>query len=50
MYRGGNVPAHLLAQWAAFVNWVGLVPMSKVPLLVSEAMERWFQALPSFVL
>nr|XP_023927580.1 uncharacterized protein LOC112038979 [Quercus suber] len=40
VYREGNVPAHLLAQWAAFVNWVGPVPISKVPLLVTRAVER----------
>ena len=40
VYREGNVPTHLLAQWTAFVNWVGPIPISKVPLLVSEAMEE----------
>ena len=40
MYREDNVPAHLLAKWAAFVNWVEPIPISKVPLLVSEVVER----------
>ena len=40
VYREGNVPTHLLAQWAAFVNWVRPVSISKVPLLVSEVVER----------
>ena len=40
VYREGNVPTHLLAQWAAFVNWVRPVFISKVPLLVSEVVER----------
>ena len=29
-----------LAQWAAFVNWVGLVPISSVSLLVVQVVER----------
>ena len=40
VYREGSVPVHLLAQWTAFVNWVGSVSISKVPLLVSEVVER----------
>ena len=39
VYREGSVPVHLLAQWTAFVNWVGSVSISKVPFLVSEDVE-----------
>ena len=38
--REGNVPAHLLAQWAAFVSWSGLVPISILPLSVMKALDR----------
>ena len=40
MYKEGNAPAHLLAQWAAFVNLVWPVPIPSVPLLVVRAVER----------
>ena len=36
----GNVSAHLLAQWAAFVNWSGPVPISNLPSHVSQAFVR----------
>ena len=39
VYREGNIPSYLLAQWATFVNWVGSIPISKVPFLVSEDVE-----------
>ena len=40
MYKEGNAPAHLLAQWVAFVNLVWPVPIPSIPLLVARAVER----------
>ena len=39
LYGEGNIPTYLLAQWATFVNWVGSIPISKIPFLVSEDVE-----------
>ena len=36
--RKANVSAHLLAQWAALVNWSGPVPISNLPSHVSQAL------------
>ena len=40
VHRKGNVSAHLLAQWAALVNWLGPVPISFLPSHVSQAVVR----------
>ena len=38
--REGNSLAHLIAQWAAFVNWFGHVPISNLLASVVQAMIR----------
>ena len=38
--REGNEAAHLLAGWAALLNWNGLVPISNLLPLISQAMDR----------
>ena len=40
MYKEGNAPAHLLAQWAAFVNLAWPAPIPSIPLLVARVVER----------
>lgn len=40
MYRESNVPTHIITQRAAFANWVGSIPISRVPLLVTQDVER----------
>ena len=38
--REGNEAAHLLAGWAALLNWNGPVPISNLSPLISQAMDR----------
>jgi len=38
--REGNPLAHLIAQWAAFVNWFGHVPISNLLASIVQAMIR----------
>ena len=40
VHRMGNVSTHLLAQWAALVNWSRPVPISNLPSHVSQAFVR----------
>ena len=40
IYRDGNVTAHLLAQWAALLNWSGSVPISNLSLMLVKALDR----------
>ena len=40
VHRMGNVFAHLLAQWAALVNWSRPIPISNLPSHVSQAFVR----------
>ena len=38
--REGNEVAHLLARWAAFLNWNGPVPISILSPLIIQALDR----------
>ncbi|KAK9988077.1 hypothetical protein SO802_028316 [Lithocarpus litseifolius] len=38
--RDGNVTAHLLAQWAALLNWSGPVPISSLSPMLAKALVR----------
>ena len=40
IYRDGNVTAHLLAQWAALLNWSGPIPISNLSPILVKTLDR----------
>ena len=40
IYRDGNVTAHLLAQWAALLNWSGPIPISNLSPMLVKVLDR----------
>ena len=39
-YGDGNVTAHLLAQWAIFLNWSGPIPISNLLPMLAQGLDR----------
>ena len=40
VFREGNEAAHLLARWAALLNWNGPIPISNLSPLIIQVLDR----------